>query len=262
LFPASSQICRFPRAAAWSVRAGEKWRHLGRFWSAPAAPVLLSAPLARGNNSTPDSISSAPRPTDLLSSRLGPKHTSEEVIFLPRCCPYCQQAFQPSKHRPDQSVCTRPACQARRLSPSSQTPSPADVPQFLLTLTAREDVYALTLGREKPRPVAARLSGGWRRRVPAGPRRRFWQHQNRPKWCRFIPALTVITAHVPSRESYRSVQNQEGRRKLLARRPKSVTVPGMTSGTPVVTLSLPASPWGVPSTEAYFWTGSDTILLP
>jgi hypothetical protein len=38
--------------------------------------------------------------------------------------------------------------------------------------------------------MAARLSGGWRRRVPAGPRRRFWQHQKRPKWCRFIPALT------------------------------------------------------------------------
>jgi len=53
-------------------------------------------------------------PTDLLSSRLGPKHTSEEVIFPPRCCPYCQQAFQPSKHRPDQGVCSRPACQARR----------------------------------------------------------------------------------------------------------------------------------------------------
>jgi hypothetical protein len=38
--------------------------------------------------------------------------------------------------------------------------------------------------------MAARLSGGWRRRVLAGPRRQFWQHQNRPKWCRFIPALT------------------------------------------------------------------------
>ena len=26
--------------------------------------------------------------------------------------------------------------------------------------------------------------------MPDGRRRRFWQHQNRPKWCRFIPALT------------------------------------------------------------------------
>ena len=45
---------------------------------------------------------------------MGPKHTSEEVIFPPRCCPYCQQAFQPSKHRPDQAVCSRPACQTKR----------------------------------------------------------------------------------------------------------------------------------------------------
>ena len=51
---------------------------------------------------------------DLISSRLGPKHTSEEVIFPSRCCPYCQQAFQPSKHRPDQAVCSRRECQARR----------------------------------------------------------------------------------------------------------------------------------------------------
>jgi hypothetical protein len=36
--------------------------------------------------------------------------------------------------------------------------------------------------------------------VPAGPRRRFWQHQNRPGWCYFIPALTiyVIRTNVPA----------------------------------------------------------------
>jgi len=39
--------------------------------------------------------------------------------------------------------------------------------------------------------MAARLAGGWRRRVPSGPRRRFWQHQNRTEWRRFIPALTL-----------------------------------------------------------------------
>lgn len=43
-----------------------------------------------------------------------PKQTSEETVFLTRCCPYCQQAFQPSKHRPDQAVCSRPACQTKR----------------------------------------------------------------------------------------------------------------------------------------------------
>jgi hypothetical protein len=36
------------------------------------------------------------------------------MIFPPRCCPYCQQAFHPSKRRPDQAVCSRPECQARR----------------------------------------------------------------------------------------------------------------------------------------------------
>jgi hypothetical protein len=36
------------------------------------------------------------------------------MIFPPRCCPYCQQAFQPSKRRPDQAVCSRAECQARR----------------------------------------------------------------------------------------------------------------------------------------------------
>ena len=43
-----------------------------------------------------------------------PKHPTEELIFPPRCCPYCQQALQPSKHRPDQAVCSRRECQTRR----------------------------------------------------------------------------------------------------------------------------------------------------
>jgi len=33
-----------------------------------------------------------------------------------RCCRYCEQAFQPSKHRPDQSVCSQAECQNRRRS--------------------------------------------------------------------------------------------------------------------------------------------------
>lgn len=36
------------------------------------------------------------------------------MVFPLRCCPYCQQAFQPSVRRPDQVVCSRPACQTRR----------------------------------------------------------------------------------------------------------------------------------------------------
>lgn len=31
-----------------------------------------------------------------------------------RCCRYCQQSFEPSKFRPDQSVCSRAECQRRR----------------------------------------------------------------------------------------------------------------------------------------------------
>lgn len=32
----------------------------------------------------------------------------------PRCCRYCQQSFQPSKYRPDQTVCSTAACQRER----------------------------------------------------------------------------------------------------------------------------------------------------
>jgi hypothetical protein len=36
------------------------------------------------------------------------------MVLPPRCCPYCQQTFQPSPRRPDQVVCSGPECQARR----------------------------------------------------------------------------------------------------------------------------------------------------
>jgi len=78
-------------------------------------------------------------------------------------------------------------------SPSSRIPSTADVPQFLYLLTAREDhtwfdhlAAGNKLGSRSPAP----LTGGWRRRVPAGLRRRCWQRHNRLKWRHFIPALT------------------------------------------------------------------------
>ena len=32
----------------------------------------------------------------------------------PRRCRHCQQSFQPSKFRPDQTVCSQPDCQRRR----------------------------------------------------------------------------------------------------------------------------------------------------
>ena len=35
-------------------------------------------------------------------------------MLSPRCCRYCQQSFQPSKFRPDQSVCGQPECQRKR----------------------------------------------------------------------------------------------------------------------------------------------------
>ena len=38
------------------------------------------------------------------------------MILTPYCCPYCQQAFQPSNRRPDQAVCSRSQCQNRRRS--------------------------------------------------------------------------------------------------------------------------------------------------
>jgi hypothetical protein len=33
-----------------------------------------------------------------------------------RCCRYCQQSFQPSRYRPEQSVCSAADCQRRRRS--------------------------------------------------------------------------------------------------------------------------------------------------
>ena len=35
-------------------------------------------------------------------------------MILSRCCRYCQQIFQPSIYRPQQSVCSEPECQRRR----------------------------------------------------------------------------------------------------------------------------------------------------
>lgn len=32
----------------------------------------------------------------------------------PRCCLYCQQSFEPSRYRPDQTVCSSPPCQRKR----------------------------------------------------------------------------------------------------------------------------------------------------
>ena len=69
----------------------------------------------------------------------------------------------------------------------------ADVPHFLLLLTAREDhtwFDHLAAGNKLGSMSPAPLPGGWRRRVPAGHRRRCWQRQNWLKWRHFIPALT------------------------------------------------------------------------
>ena len=37
-------------------------------------------------------------------------------MSVSRCCRYCQQFFQPSIYRPQQSVCSQPECQCRRRS--------------------------------------------------------------------------------------------------------------------------------------------------
>lgn len=37
-------------------------------------------------------------------------------MIPPPSCPYCQCTFQPSPRRPNQAVCSRPECQARRRS--------------------------------------------------------------------------------------------------------------------------------------------------
>jgi len=40
---------------------------------------------------------------------------------LSRCCRYCQQIFQPSIYRPQQSVCGQPECQRQRRSDYHRT---------------------------------------------------------------------------------------------------------------------------------------------
>jgi hypothetical protein len=35
-------------------------------------------------------------------------------LSTPRCCPHCQRLFVPSPYRPQQVVCSAPACQRRR----------------------------------------------------------------------------------------------------------------------------------------------------
>jgi hypothetical protein len=44
----------------------------------------------------------------------------------PRRCPYCHQPFQPSKFRPDQTVCSDPACQRQRRAAQRRAQLAAD----------------------------------------------------------------------------------------------------------------------------------------
>ena len=60
------------------------------------------------------------------------------MFFPPRCCPYCQQAFQPSKRRPDQAVCSRPQCQARRRSQYRRSKLRADPEYFQVVRDSRQ----------------------------------------------------------------------------------------------------------------------------
>jgi hypothetical protein len=46
--------------------------------------------------------------------------------MVERRCRYCQQAFQPSKYQPNQSVCSRPECQRQRRTEYHRTRLAAD----------------------------------------------------------------------------------------------------------------------------------------
>jgi hypothetical protein len=75
----------------------------------------------------------------------------------------------------------------------------ADVPHFLLLLTAREDHTWFD-----HRAAAKNSARGRRHSSPAAGavvclrafERRWWQRQNRLKWRHFIPALTPCCEHV------------------------------------------------------------------
>jgi hypothetical protein len=51
----------------------------------------------------------------LRGSKFEPEENKNRVSSS-RCCRYCQQTFQPSRYRPQQSVCGEPDCQRRRRS--------------------------------------------------------------------------------------------------------------------------------------------------
>ena len=61
-------------------------------------------------NSTGDSIGSA----QAALWRCQPQHGRMRSIRAPRCCPYCQRCFAPSRFRPRQRICNDSDCQRRR----------------------------------------------------------------------------------------------------------------------------------------------------
>jgi hypothetical protein len=94
------------------------------------------------------------------------------MIFPLRCCPCCQQAFQPSKRRPDQAVCSRPKCQARRRNEYRRRKSLAD------------PVYAQVVcdSRRKWREAHPNYQKSYRQTHPdAAARNRQQQHQRDQK---------------------------------------------------------------------------------
>lgn len=93
---------------------------------------------------------------------------------------------------------TAPTNSTWLLSPSSQTPSMADIPQLLLTLTARESGLCSDTSPQGTISANGRSAGGRRRRVLAGPPA--FGSTKTGQSVPFIPALTdptVITAIKP-----------------------------------------------------------------
>ena len=100
------------------------------------------------------------------------EQTSEELISPPRCCPFCQQAIRPSKHRPDQVVCSEPKCQAKRRNEYQRKKRLAD------------PVYAEVVrdSRRKWREAHPHYQKGYRQTHPeAVARNRQQQHQRDQK---------------------------------------------------------------------------------
>jgi hypothetical protein len=86
-----------------------------------------------------------------------------------RCCRYCQQSFQPSLYRPQQSVCSQPDCQRQRRSDYHRRKLQSD-PLYRQVVSD---------SRRKWREAHPDYSRHYRQQHPAAAEQNRWQQRRR-----------------------------------------------------------------------------------